>query len=67
MQDILRHANVSTTNTSYITTNTSYIKTVPQQVTDAMAKLEQAPPDSFVSSQALPEPDAKAALVAVPK
>jgi len=40
IQDILRHANVSTT-------NTYYIKTAPQQVTDAMAKLEQALPDSL--------------------
>ncbi|HVP53564.1 MAG TPA: hypothetical protein VMU45_01115 [Candidatus Eisenbacteria bacterium] len=36
----LGHANVSTT-------NTYYIKTAPQQVTDAMAKLEQALPDSL--------------------
>jgi integrase len=40
IQDILRHANVSTT-------NTYYIKAAPQQVTDAMAKLEQALPDSL--------------------
>jgi len=40
IQNILRHANVSTT-------NTYYIKTAPQQVTDAMAKLEQALPDSL--------------------
>jgi integrase len=40
IQDILRHANVSTT-------NTYYIKTAPQQITDAMAKLEQALPDSL--------------------
>ena len=40
IQDILRHANVSTT-------NTYYIKTAPQQITDAMAKLERALPDSL--------------------
>jgi hypothetical protein len=40
IQEILRHANVSTT-------NTHYIKTVPKQVADAMAKLEEALPDSL--------------------
>jgi integrase len=40
IQEILRHANVSTA-------NTYYIKTASQQVTDAMAKLEQALPDSL--------------------
>ena len=40
IQDILRHANVSTT-------NTYYIKTASAQVTDAMAKLERALPDSL--------------------
>ena len=40
IQEILRHANVSTT-------NTYYIKTVPKQVADAMAKLEEALPDSL--------------------
>ena len=40
IQQILRHANVSTT-------ATYYIKTVPAQVTDAMEKLEQAMPDSL--------------------
>ena len=39
IQDSLRHANVSTT-------NTYYIKTAPQQVTEAVAKLEQVFPDS---------------------
>ena len=43
IQDILRHANVSTT-------NTYYIKTAPQQVTEAMAKLEQALPDCLTVS-----------------
>ncbi|MGB9255895.1 MAG: tyrosine-type recombinase/integrase [Candidatus Korobacteraceae bacterium] len=40
IQDILRHANVSTT-------NTYYIKTVSSQVTDAMETLERALPDSL--------------------
>jgi len=40
IQQILRHANVSTT-------ATYYIKTVPSQVTDAMEKLEQALPKSL--------------------
>ncbi|MGC2110251.1 MAG: tyrosine-type recombinase/integrase [Candidatus Korobacteraceae bacterium] len=40
IQDILRHANVSTT-------NTYYIKTASAQVTDAMEKLERALPDSL--------------------
>jgi integrase len=40
IQDILRHANVSTT-------ATYYIKTVPQQLTDAMAKLENAMPSGL--------------------
>ena len=40
IQEILRHANVSTT-------NTYYIKTVSKQVADAMAKLEEALPDSL--------------------
>ena len=40
IQQILRHANVSTT-------ATYYIKTVPAQVTDAMEKLEQALPESL--------------------
>jgi Phage integrase family len=38
IQQILRHANVSTT-------ATYYIKTVPAQVTDAMEKLKQALPE----------------------
>jgi len=38
IQQILRHANVNTT-------NTYYIKTVPAQVTDAMEKLQQAVPE----------------------
>ena len=38
IQQILRHANVSTT-------STYYIKTVPAQVTDAMEKLQQALPE----------------------
>jgi len=38
IQQILRHANVSTT-------ATYYIKTVPVQVTDAMEKLQQALPE----------------------
>jgi len=38
IQQILRHANVSTT-------ATYYIKTVPAQVTDAMGKLQQALPE----------------------
>ncbi len=38
IQDILRHANVSTT-------NTYYIKTASEQVTNAMEKLEKALPD----------------------
>jgi integrase len=40
IQDILRHANVSTT-------NTYYIKTASEQVTNAMEKLEKALPDSL--------------------
>jgi integrase len=38
IQQILRHANVSTT-------ATYYIKTVPAQVTDATEKLQQALPE----------------------
>ena len=40
IQDILRHANVSTT-------NTYYIKTVSEQVTNATEKLEKALPESL--------------------
>jgi integrase len=40
IQDVLRHANVSTT-------NTYYIKTVPQQLSDAMARLEEVVPSSL--------------------
>ncbi len=39
IQQVLRHANVSTT-------SKYYIKTVPAQVTDAMEKLQQALPES---------------------
>ena len=50
IQQILRHANVSTT-------ATYYIKTVPAQVTDAMEKLQQALPEILsgneVATQAL--------------
>jgi integrase len=44
IQQILRHANVSTT-------STYYIKTVPTQVTDAMEKLEQALPESLSGNE----------------
>ncbi|MGA2690206.1 MAG: hypothetical protein ABSE85_19260 [Candidatus Korobacteraceae bacterium] len=44
IQQILRHANVSTT-------STYYIKTVPSQVTDAMEKLEQALPESLSGNE----------------
>ena len=44
IQQILRHANVSTT-------ATYYIKTVPAQVTDAMEKLEQALPESLSGNE----------------
>jgi integrase len=40
IQDVLRHANVRTT-------NTYYIKTAAQQVTNAMEKLEKSLPDSL--------------------
>lgn len=46
IQQILRHANVSTT-------ATYYIKTVPAQVTDAMEKLQKALPESFSGSTAI--------------
>lgn len=42
IQQILRHANVSTT-------ATYYIKTVPAQVTDAMEKLEEILPESLAA------------------
>ena len=44
IQQILRHANVSTT-------ATYYIKTLPAQVTDAMQKLEQALPESLCGNE----------------
>lgn len=44
IQQILRHANVSTT-------ATYYIKTVPAQVTDAMEKLEQVLPESLSGNE----------------
>ncbi len=44
IQQILRHANVSTT-------STYYIKTVPTQVTDAMEKLQQALPESLSGNE----------------
>jgi integrase len=44
IQQILRHANVSTT-------STYYIKTVPSQVIDAMEKLQQALPESLTDNQ----------------
>ncbi|HVO59420.1 MAG TPA: tyrosine-type recombinase/integrase [Terriglobales bacterium] len=52
IQQILRHANVSTT-------ATYYIKTVPAQVTDAMEKLQQAVPE-MVSGNEVATPDWKA-------
>ncbi len=48
IQDILRHANVTTT-------STYYIKTVPAQVTDAMEKLPQALPKSLSGSEVATE------------
>ena len=48
IQQILRHANVSTT-------ATYYIKTVPAQVTDAMEKLQGALPESLSASEAIEE------------
>jgi integrase len=54
IQQILRHANVSTT-------ATYYIKTVPAQVTDAMEKLEQALPNYLSGNEvATPVADATA-------
>ena len=44
IQQILRHANVSTT-------ATYYIKTVPAQVTDAMEKLQQALPETLSGNE----------------
>lgn len=44
IQQILRHANVSTT-------ATYYIKTVPAQVTDAMEKLQEALPESLSGNE----------------
>ena len=44
IQQILRHANVSTT-------STYYIKTVPTQVTDAMEKLQRALPQSLSGNE----------------
>jgi hypothetical protein len=44
IQQILRHANVSTT-------ATYYIKTVPSQVTDAMEKLQDALPESLSGNE----------------
>lgn len=46
IQQILRHANVSTT-------TTYYIKTIPAQVTDAMEKLQEALPESFSGTTAV--------------
>jgi integrase len=43
IQDILRHANVTTT--SY------YVKTVPTQVSDAMGKLQQALPETLSGNE----------------
>jgi integrase len=54
IQQILRHANVSTT-------ATYYIKTVPAQVTDAMEKLEQAMPETLFGNEvATHQPNAAA-------
>jgi hypothetical protein len=44
IQQLLRHANVSTT-------ATYYIKTVPAQLTDAMEKLQQALSESFSGNE----------------
>ena len=44
IQEILRHANVSTT-------STNYIKTMPQQITEAMAKLEDAMPQTLTVNE----------------
>ena len=49
IQDILRHANVTTT-------STYYIKTDPAQVSDAMEKLQQALPDSLSGDEVATEP-----------
>ena len=49
IQQILRHANVSTT-------ATYYIKTVPAQVTDAMEKLEQVLPESLSGNEVATAP-----------
>jgi integrase len=48
IQQILRHANVSTT-------ATYYIKTVPAQVTDAMEKLQQALPEILSGNEVATE------------
>jgi integrase len=44
IQDILRHANVTTT-------STYYIKTIPAQVSDAMEKLQQALPETLSGNE----------------
>ena len=49
IQDILRHANVTTT-------STYYIKTIPAQVNDAMEKLQQTLPESLSGSEVATNP-----------
>ena len=58
IQQILRHANVSTT-------ATYYIKTVPAQVTDAMEKLEQVLPESLSGNDVTTAPMNTSAAPAV--
>lgn len=48
IQDILRHANVTTT-------STYYIKTAPAQVSDAMKKLQQALPQTLSGNEVATE------------
>ena len=48
IQQILRHANVTTT-------QNYYIKTVPGQVTDAMGKLQQALPETLSGNEVATE------------
>jgi hypothetical protein len=58
IQQILRHANVATT-------NTYYIKTASDQVTSAMEKLQQALPESLSGSEVATQSWNAAATTAV--
>ena len=58
IQDILRHAHVTTT-------STYYVKTVPGQVSDAMGKLQQALPATLSGNEVATETTNAAASPAV--